>query len=57
MLAGNQETKIINNKTEMDRNPPLIPQLFIAIEEHIRQIQNYEMLCGKAKRLKGGQLR
>ena len=57
MLAGNQGTKKNNNKTEMPRKPPLIPHLFPANEEKIRLIQIYEMLCRKAKRLKGGQLR
>ena len=57
MLAGFQETKNNNNKPEMSRKLPLIPQLFLAVQEQIRLIQIYELLCRRTKRLTGGQLR
>ena len=57
MLAGNPEHKTINKKSEMPSKPTQISHLFPAIEEQIRLIQTYEMLCRKAKRLRGGQLR
>ena len=51
MLAGTQENKNNNNKSEMLRKPPIIPQLFLAIQEQFRLIQNYEILCRTTKRL------